>query len=669
MGFFFYFQKPPVFIAVAGPLDNMRGKEMLKGIQLYIDKTNREGGINGRQVELLLYDDKDSVEIAEQIANRIADENKALMVLGHYWGYPSLAAGKIYKRNEIPAITASATIDAVTAGNEWYFRTIPGDDLQGSFIANYIHRTLKKQTVCILYSKDIAGSSLVEKFEKTASDIGLDIYNNWKLDFEDQDVDIKIYEIIDVIKMMTKPDILFLSMNAKNGARLIVALKDAGIDIPIFGTYSLGRGLIFELEQYPKEKKTPGYYSNGIYFTSQYIKEIGSSESFLVAREFYDVYGEDMSPTSACYYDASMVAIEAIKQAEIKGIKHIRQDRRKIRNALESFYDEKNGIKGVTGSIYFDENRSTRRAYAVAVYQHQKMIPAFFQYRQFFIDIQGELLLKKIMEGEIIFIDNILMKSIHLIFTGINRIQLNHVDLKAKTVDLDFDIWFKYQGDFDINQIEFRNQQSLLQIEPVQTETIDGVTTSVFHVRGLFEADVDFRLYPFKSQSIQVCFQHRFYPMNELIFVSSHQSTQISSDNKWKIQQTKFFSDVIVKQSSLGIPKYFQSKLSIDFSKFVTEIHFRKTFEYTMFILIFLAIGVFFVLYRLLTMPPHHILRAVKKIITLFILNSMCYLKWMSDFSTSYITISDVVFLSVYVLLTGGVVVFFIRFKQQQIKA
>jgi len=53
------------------------GKEILSGINLYIDELNSNGGINGRKVTLDVYDDKGDRNTAIKVAMEIAKQNKA----------------------------------------------------------------------------------------------------------------------------------------------------------------------------------------------------------------------------------------------------------------------------------------------------------------------------------------------------------------------------------------------------------------------------------------------------------------------------------------------------------------------------------------------------------------------------------------------------------------
>jgi len=101
------------------------------------------GGIDGKKIDLQIYDDRNDVQVAAKIAREIAD-SRALAVIGHYSSSTSLVAGKIYQAYGIPAITGSATADDVTKWNNWYFRSTFVNSRQGLFIGNYISKILKR---------------------------------------------------------------------------------------------------------------------------------------------------------------------------------------------------------------------------------------------------------------------------------------------------------------------------------------------------------------------------------------------------------------------------------------------------------------------------------------------------------------------------------------------
>ena len=149
-----------IYLAVVGPLSTTRGEVMLNGVQIYLDEINST--VIGKRIQILKYDDENIVDVAGQKALEVAqDPNHPLIVLGHCGSDQSLRAGSVYKEYQIPAITASAPSPSVTEGNEWYFRVIIENDLQGHFIARYAKDVLGYNDISVIYVDNDYGGTLV----------------------------------------------------------------------------------------------------------------------------------------------------------------------------------------------------------------------------------------------------------------------------------------------------------------------------------------------------------------------------------------------------------------------------------------------------------------------------------------------------------------------------
>ena len=97
----------PWIIAVAGPMSGDKanlGQSMLDAAQIRADKINAAGGVAGRTIEIVPYDDQNDPEAAAKAAEAIAADGTALLVLGHRTSGASLAAAPIYNEHEIPAM-------------------------------------------------------------------------------------------------------------------------------------------------------------------------------------------------------------------------------------------------------------------------------------------------------------------------------------------------------------------------------------------------------------------------------------------------------------------------------------------------------------------------------------------------------------------------------------
>ena len=108
----------PIRIAFANSLtgsSGLAGQESLVATRLVIDELNAKGGIRGRPVELVPFDDASSAETARANVQAIAD-SPCVAVLGHYLSTTSLAAGLGYNSVRIPALTGTSFVRRSHAG-------------------------------------------------------------------------------------------------------------------------------------------------------------------------------------------------------------------------------------------------------------------------------------------------------------------------------------------------------------------------------------------------------------------------------------------------------------------------------------------------------------------------------------------------------------------------
>ncbi|MGD1917726.1 MAG: ABC transporter substrate-binding protein, partial [Pleurocapsa sp.] len=199
-------------IAIAAPLSNIEqvdalaGESIIQGAQLYVDQLNEAGGIDGKELELKVYDDQNNPKVAAKVAHEII-ESDALAVIGHYSSNTTLVAGKIYQAYGIPVVTGSATADDITTWNNWYFRTVFKNSDQGLSIANYISKILERSRISVVYSTDSYGSTLADDTVNAFTELGGDVVNRWSLSTE-SDRDAIVDELVAMQENEADPGVI-----------------------------------------------------------------------------------------------------------------------------------------------------------------------------------------------------------------------------------------------------------------------------------------------------------------------------------------------------------------------------------------------------------------------------------------------------------------------------
>jgi branched-chain amino acid transport system substrate-binding protein len=511
------FQKETVYIAVAGPMQaGEGGQDMLRGIRLCLEQLKTEKKITDKNVELLIFDDKNDEQTAIRIASEISADNRIVLVLGHYYSSPSIAAGEIYKKNGVPAITATASSDSVTLGNEWYFRVIPPNGYEGGFIANYL-KQLGKSAVSIVFIRNSYGTNLSDNFEKTAAEIGLSVKRKWGIEPNSRTLSEDLEKIGAELRAEGDPGTIFFATYETEGMKIIASFNYPGTPYSIIGADAFSSVSFSEaFNIYPQERIRPGYYSDGIYALSPFMAAIGNEKSQAFNENFMKTYGYEPTWEPACYYDAMRVAMETIERAEIDSKDSARKNRKKIRDALAEFSSPDVSVKGITGNIYFDENRNFIRPMAVGIFQLQKLLPAFVQFHPI-NSLKSDM--SKNTDKTFI-INNSLMTLTNIVYTGIDINEISHIDKSKSTCTVDFYLWFRFQADFDAKSLIFMNAVTPIELgKPILEESDRGVTTQTYHIKADFRFDSYLKAYPFDHRSVSVAFRHADKTRNSLIFI------------------------------------------------------------------------------------------------------------------------------------------------------
>jgi branched-chain amino acid transport system substrate-binding protein len=134
-----------------------------RAAELIAEQYNAKGGINGKQIELVIEDDACKPEMAVNSATKVVGE-EVNAVLGHICSGATKAAMGIYKDSNIIAISPSATNPALTFSGDYpnFFRTIAPDNAQAKLEVDFALNVLKVKKVAVLHDKGDYGKGLSE---------------------------------------------------------------------------------------------------------------------------------------------------------------------------------------------------------------------------------------------------------------------------------------------------------------------------------------------------------------------------------------------------------------------------------------------------------------------------------------------------------------------------
>ncbi|MCP4694732.1 MAG: ABC transporter substrate-binding protein, partial [Desulfobacterales bacterium] len=366
-------------IAVAGPMsgpEKRHGEETVKIVTMRVEQFNKSGGVNGEKIRVLAFDDKNDVENAEKAARKIAGNNNILLVIGHRYSGASIAAGRIYKKHRIPAITASATAEMVTRDNDWSFRTIFNNQQQGSLLATYVCRILGRNIASIIYDEDAFGRGLTKSFENASQEFGLTVNYKWGFDRKRDDLEKQLSDIVDELKEARNCGIVFLAVHERQGASLIRKIREIGLSVPLIGSDALAKqSFPLQFKDFPMEKLNPGFSTNDLHVASYYLSDTADLDGKRVHNEYVATFKKEPDASAMTTYDAISLGLEAIGKTGAKETDPARR-RKKIRDFLAGVNGMNSAYKGVTGYIYFDEEGDAQKSVPVGVFKNNRLISA-----------------------------------------------------------------------------------------------------------------------------------------------------------------------------------------------------------------------------------------------------------------------------------------------------
>ena len=310
------------------------GQDMKQIVQLLADQVNDQGGLLGKQLEIVVGDDGGDPRTAALAAQRLATKDVE-GVIGTYGSSITEASQNIYDAAKIIQIANGSTAIRLTEkGLKYFFRTCPRDDEQGRVAVETILGQ-GYENIAILhdnttYAKGLADEALgLLEQEEGAEVVFFDALTPGEQD----------YNTILTKMKATKPDVVFFTGYYPEAGLLLRQKMEMGWDVPFIGGDATNNP---DLVKIAGKKAAEGFY----FLSPPVPQDLPSKE----AREFLDAYEKRYDETPGSIWavlsgDGFRVLVEAIKKTGST-------DSDKLAAYL---HNELEGFPGLTGTISFNE--------------------------------------------------------------------------------------------------------------------------------------------------------------------------------------------------------------------------------------------------------------------------------------------------------------------------
>ncbi|OAN95422.1 hypothetical protein A8B84_18550 [Marinobacter sp. EhC06] len=296
--------------SVTGPASYL-GEPEKNALELMVEQVNQEGGVLGRPLELVLYDDATNPERARTMMQRLLTQDRVSAVIGGSITASSLAMETLASRHAVPQLSMAGARILSEPVKEWLF-AIPESDVMS---ARVIYEHMKKSgisKIALVSSTAGYGRAAGEVFiEQAKRDDGIEIVMHETYAPGDTDMSAQLTRI------RGNGDVqAILNLDAGNQPAILARNRAAlGIEQPLYMSHSMAA------PEFPALVGTTA--SNGLLLPAPPIMIAEQLEERSDLRDvnmkflklYQDRYGHAPNTFAGIAHDAILVLVEAIRRA------------------------------------------------------------------------------------------------------------------------------------------------------------------------------------------------------------------------------------------------------------------------------------------------------------------------------------------------------------------
>jgi len=172
--------KPPIKVGAALPLTGTWAKfgtYMKMSYELWAEKVNKEGGLLGRQVELIVYDDESKSENVVSLYEKLITVDRVDIVLGPYGSTLNFAASTVTEKYKMPMVMGCAAAEKIyERGYKYIFGIMQTARHYSDTFFEFLETvTPKPKTIAVIAQSVLFSVQCCEGVRANAENIGLDV--------------------------------------------------------------------------------------------------------------------------------------------------------------------------------------------------------------------------------------------------------------------------------------------------------------------------------------------------------------------------------------------------------------------------------------------------------------------------------------------------------------
>ena len=315
-------------IGVLAPLTGFAaadGLSVKNAVELATEQVNAKGGVLGKKLELVIYDDAADPKESVTLAQKLIEQDQVVAGVGGSYSMPTRVTTPIFNEEEVPMVAAYAIHPDVTEG-EFTFRNGFLGKVEGGAAAHVVDTMLKGKKVALLYADNDFGKTLAQGFKDYVAAKGtLQVIFEQAYPAKEKDFSPYLSKIKE-----GAPDVLVAFGYYFQTGPVVKQAREMGITATILGEEGADSPKLFEIA---------GPASEGFVLVTNLNRDDPRPVVQEFLKSFREKYAMEPDMVGASAYDALMIIVDAITRSG-------GTDRKAVRDAIAAVknYDGLTGI-------------------------------------------------------------------------------------------------------------------------------------------------------------------------------------------------------------------------------------------------------------------------------------------------------------------------------------
>lgn len=320
-------------LSVTGPAAFLGDPEM-KTMQTYLEKINAEGGVLGRKLELVHYDDGSESNKANSFAKRLIESDKVDVIIGGTTTGATMAIVPLVEKSGVPFISLAGAVVIVEPAKKWVFKTPHTDRMA----AEKVFEDMKKRGITkvgLLSETSGFGQSGRKEAQGVAAKYGITLVADETYGPKDTDTTAQLTKI----KGTAGVQAIFVFGLGQGPAIVTKNYGQVGANLPLYQSHGVASDEFIKLAGKAAEGvrlPTPAM------LIAQALPANDPQKPVVVGynKMYRDKFKVEPSTFGGYAYDALALYVDAVKRAGST-------DKEKVRSAIE----QTKGFVGITGAF------------------------------------------------------------------------------------------------------------------------------------------------------------------------------------------------------------------------------------------------------------------------------------------------------------------------------